>query len=527
MEFNEEHDEDNDSPQFLNFDNMSTPSKNDDNEIKVKSKLSLRMKLIIFTIVIFIILLIILIIYKLLQPKDCPSGYFLPTDSKSECQQCSLKYCNKCSGTKESNICSSCISNYFPLYENYILKSCNPCDIGEGNKCLSCDEGINKCSKCNDGYKLVNEECILNYSFKAIYFVDNPNNEINLINLNYKNKIKEILIDGDIKTEINNAYKLGYGYHTIFMLLDMDSLSNNIFNNCAQMREIYFSSLFSNIKIESMHSMFQSCKALTSIDFTNFEIKDVTILDNMFNGCTSLKVINISKIDISKVISMNRMFYECKELEKIIFPNIKIKELKYIVEMFFGCSSLNSLDLSNFDTTQITSFSNLFNGCKKITSLNISNFNTSKATNMDFMFKECYSLTLINISHFDTNNLETMNGIFSSCSNLKSIDLSKFNTQKVRSMYNMFYGCSSLISIDLSNFIVNPNKNINKMFYECSNLIYIDISNFTFPLNSDPDLFDKNIPSNGTIIVKDKNAENKIKSKIPDWLFIIKNESYV
>ena len=60
MEFKEEDDEDNDSPQFLKFDNMSDPSKKDNNEINLKSKLSLRMKLIIFSIIILIIIFIIL-----------------------------------------------------------------------------------------------------------------------------------------------------------------------------------------------------------------------------------------------------------------------------------------------------------------------------------------------------------------------------------------------------------------------------------------------------------------------------------
>jgi uncharacterized membrane protein YvbJ len=82
MQFNEENDEENDSPQFLNFDNMSTPSKNNNNEIKIKNKISLRMKLIILSIIFIIIILIILIIYKLVQkPKECQSGYFLPNDS--------------------------------------------------------------------------------------------------------------------------------------------------------------------------------------------------------------------------------------------------------------------------------------------------------------------------------------------------------------------------------------------------------------------------------------------------------------
>ena len=241
MEFNEENDGDNDFPQFLNFDNMSTPSKNDNKEIKTQSKLSLRMKIIIFSIIFIFIILIILIIYILLQTKDCQPGYFLPDDSKSKCLKCTVENCDKCSGTKESNTCSSCILNYFPLYENNILKSCNPCS----EACLNCDEEKNKCSKCYDGYKLENGICILNYSFKAIYsVVGKMKDTIPLINSNYKNKIKEILIDGNNLTEINSDYELEFGEHTVFILLDMSSLPEKMFIKCQYMKEIYFSVLF-------------------------------------------------------------------------------------------------------------------------------------------------------------------------------------------------------------------------------------------------------------------------------------------
>ena len=237
-----------------------------------------------------------------------------------------------------------------------------------------------------------NGKCILNYSFKAIYFVGSLNKNINLINSYCKNKIKEIIIDGNIQTEINNVYNLKYGEHTVYILLDMNSLPPNMFYGCQDMKEIYFSSLFNNIEIQSMNNMFDNCKSLTSIDFTNFKIKKVTSLENMFNGCSSLKDINISNIDISKVKSMIRMFSGCKELEMIVFPSIKTKDLRNIDEMFYDCSSLKSLDLSNFDTKNITSLTKLFNGCKSLTSLNISNFDTTNVIYMDYMFKECYSL---------------------------------------------------------------------------------------------------------------------------------------
>ena len=279
--YNEENKKESDSP-LLNFDNMNSSLKIDNEEIKIKKRINLKVILLILVILIIVIVSIILIIYKSSDKKlECKSGYFLPDDSKSECHKCTLENCDKCFGTRGSNACSSCISNYFPVYENNILKKCNPCDIREEDKCLSCDEGINKCSKCNTGYKLENGKCILNYSFKATHFVD-KNTKVTLINNNFKDKIKEVIIDGNIQTEINNVYELEYGNHIVFILLEINSLSDYMFYSCNNMKEIYFSSQFNNIEIKSMYQMFHSCKALTSIDFTNFKIKNVETMRGMF-----------------------------------------------------------------------------------------------------------------------------------------------------------------------------------------------------------------------------------------------------
>ena len=123
----------------------------------------------------------------------------------------------------------------FPIYKNDILIKYNLCDIEEYDKCLSCEEGINKCSKCNVGYKLENRKCILNYSFKATYFVDKKTNTF-LINDNCKNIIKEVIIDGNILTEINYAYELEYGNHIVYILLDLNSLPDSMFYGLFDMK---------------------------------------------------------------------------------------------------------------------------------------------------------------------------------------------------------------------------------------------------------------------------------------------------
>ena len=69
------------------------------------------------------------------------------------------------------------------------------CEIGDEDKCLTCKE--DECGSCNIGYKLVNGKCILNYSFKAIYFTSENNTNIQLFHKSYSNEILEMNIDGN------------------------------------------------------------------------------------------------------------------------------------------------------------------------------------------------------------------------------------------------------------------------------------------------------------------------------------------
>ena len=55
-----------------------------------------------------------------------------------------------------------------------------------------------------------------------------------------------------------------------------------MFEFCSDLTEISFSPLFNNIEIKSVKYMFAQCSSLTSIDFTNFKIKNVIILDRCF-----------------------------------------------------------------------------------------------------------------------------------------------------------------------------------------------------------------------------------------------------
>ena len=85
-------------------------------------------------------------------------------------------------------------------------------------------------------------------------------------------------------------------------------------------------------------------------------------------------------------------------------------------------------------------------------------------------------------------------------------------------MESAFQSCTNLTSIDLSNFkFNNPKVSFNYIFYGCINLKYVDISNFDFLSNTTYTLFSYDLPLEGTIIVKDENAKNKLNGNAWQW----------
>ena len=242
---------------------------------------------------------------------SCNNEYFMPIDTENDkiCQKCSVENCHECYGSIDNNTCVSCNEYLTPIYYNNMIKFCNyTCEEGENEKCKKCDPIKNRCSSCNSGYylpendeirekcekcseencdickgqinndicitckpgyKLNNEgKCQINYSFKAVYrsFINKQNTEL------FKNdesiKLIEMSVDGKNVTPSNSYIFEEKGYHIVTVLMDL--------TNCSSLKEFFketglisisFSSYFNTINIINMDNLFYDCFYLTSIDF--------------------------------------------------------------------------------------------------------------------------------------------------------------------------------------------------------------------------------------------------------------------
>ena len=231
---------------------------------------------------------------------------------------------------------------------------------------------------------------------------------------------------------------------------------------------------------QGIESAFASAKSLTSLDVSNFDVRNVDSLQwtfydmvavtnitgletwntsnvlstrNMFDRCFNLTSLDVSNFDTSKVTNMYCMFANCQKLTEIVgIENFITTNVQNMEGMFASCHSLTSLDVSNFDTSNVTSMAYMFQNCHVLTSLDVSNFNTGNVTSMDSMFEYCDIIQTLDVSNWNTSNVISMKSVFRHCRKLTSLDLSKWNTSKVTNMVSMFGDCHSLRLLDISNF---------------------------------------------------------------------------
>ena len=469
---------------------------------------------------------------------NCNSGYYIPTDDdiKLECKSCSLDHCQICHGTKISNICESCEENYEPIKENNIIKLCKyqeqkieNCEIGEGNKCLTCSQiEPNKCSSCNPSYKLVNGYCELEnieeqieeddpeydfISFKAKYISENDNQKIPIIYTPKRNYVKQMKVDNKLidlnKLDDKGKYILEgpKKEHTVEIWLDVDAYTlEELFYDNKYLKEVYFKKMKNtkDIKLISILYMFANCTNLTSIDISNIDTKDVLNIENAFDHCYSLKSLDLSKNNFQKVKSaiyafaychsltsinldtpftnlelFNKSFYDTHSLTSLDLSKMKPKKLKVFYYMLAECKSLTYVNLENFNVDFVEDFRCIFYNNKKLTSVDLSHFNTKNAKDMRWFFYNCTSLTQLDLSSFDTSQVTDMKSIFYNCNSLTSLNFgNNFKTSNVTSMAFMFYNCSSIPFFDLRFFDTRRVNNMEYMFTYCKKATKIDVSSF-------------------------------------------------
>ncbi|HGF7960205.1 TPA: BspA family leucine-rich repeat surface protein, partial [Enterococcus faecium] len=104
--------------------------------------------------------------------------------------------------------------------------------------------------------------------------------------------------------------------------------------------------------------MFYNCSGLTSLDISNWDVRNATSFSSMFYDCSRLKSLDVSNWNVSNALSISSMFRNCSELTSLDVSNWNMDKLQYsaMSYTFAGCSNLKFLDLSNFDISLVPSY---------------------------------------------------------------------------------------------------------------------------------------------------------------------------
>ncbi|MBR4758710.1 MAG: BspA family leucine-rich repeat surface protein, partial [Lachnospiraceae bacterium] len=128
--------------------------------------------------------------------------------------------------------------------------------------------------------------------------------------------------------------------------------------------------------ITTLSGIFAECKNLSKIRFANSDLSNVKSCSGAFSGCESLLKIDWDN-HIKKIPSLRFTFYQCKSLQEIDFSSFDLNEVTDIQYAFYGCESLTQLDISGMGSKGLyPDMGYAFANCKSLEQIDVSDFDT-------------------------------------------------------------------------------------------------------------------------------------------------------
>lgn len=274
-----------------------------------------------------------------------------------------------------------------------------------GNKCFQASIGANCLITLTDIHNTTNE-VVLNYNWQSdnriidsLIYTDASEKKY------YASQAEKIIGFAQFPYECRIiGYIFNIDNNPLEQIFVMCSTSEN--NICTQSfydnspQHMYLNSSTSikkivikdKMKLSDATSFFYNMKQVNEfVGLENFDISDVTSLQNMFYNCQSVEQLDLSTWDANNVTTMNSMFNGCKMLSSLILPFSDTSNNININTMFYKCSSLKSLDLSSLDLSNVTNSTNAFSNCTSLEFLNLGNISEIGS----YFAQYCTSLTSI------------------------------------------------------------------------------------------------------------------------------------
>ena len=159
-----------------------------------------------------------------------------------------------------------------------------------------------------------------------------------------------------------------------------------------------------------MENLFRSCNKLTSLDVSNWDTSNVTIMKYMFHNCYKLIQLDVSNFNTSKVTTMQSMFEKCNNLTQLDVSNFNTSNVKNMGYMFYNCKNLTSLDVSSWDTSNVTNMSYMFDNTSKLSDIGMLYCSQSTINTIASVLPTTHTQTIW-VKDTDINKLTSVSGV--------------------------------------------------------------------------------------------------------------------
>ena len=136
-----------------------------------------------------------------------------------------------------------------------------------------------------------------------------------------------------------------------------------MFAGCEKLTSIDFN--FNAVEVTDISYLFFGCHSLESVNMNNFMTTQFLNMDYMFFDCYSLNELNLGW-NSYRVKSMTYAFHGCKNITSLDLTNFDVKEVISMKNLFYKCKGLNELDLRGFNTLKCQIFDNMFGECNEM-----------------------------------------------------------------------------------------------------------------------------------------------------------------
>ena len=137
----------------------------------------------------------------------------------------------------------------------------------------------------------------------------------------------------------------------------------NMFGNCQSLPRIDFK--LDASEATDLSYLFYNCKELKSVNMTSFRTTKYINMEYMFFNCEKLVDIDFGS-DNFEINGLAYAFHGCTSLSSIDFTNFDVREVTDMRSLFYGCKALNELNLRSFITTKCHIFDDMFAECNEM-----------------------------------------------------------------------------------------------------------------------------------------------------------------